>query len=77
MGFAGSGLIEANNIYDSLIEGIATRTLSIDVPTGFDIYYLVEKDEKKAEKLRKSIGENFPKKLKKFMWWLQTVTRNF
>ncbi|MFN7118673.1 MAG: three-Cys-motif partner protein TcmP [Saprospiraceae bacterium] len=61
-GFAGSGSIDTNIGYDSLIEGIATRTLGIDNPISFDIYYLVEKDEKKAERLKTNIQQKFPNK---------------
>lgn len=61
-GFAGSGSIDTNIGYDSLIEGIATRTLSIDNPISFNMYYLVEKDEKKAEQLKNLIKQKFPEK---------------
>ena len=61
-GFAGSGSIDTNIGYDTLIEGIATRTLSINSPISFDMYYLVEKDKKKAETLKNNIQQKFPEK---------------
>ncbi|MBK7160591.1 MAG: hypothetical protein IPH77_19125 [Ignavibacteria bacterium] len=47
----------------SLIEGVALKVLSINEPTEFDIYYLVELDKIKSIELKKEIlTENFPDK---------------
>ncbi|XHR92369.1 three-Cys-motif partner protein TcmP [Mucilaginibacter sp. UC70_90] len=44
-GFAGSGLIGANEDVEA-IKGTALRVLDIDDPKPFDMYYFVEKDKK-------------------------------
>jgi three-Cys-motif partner protein len=61
-GFAGSGKIEENPNYGSLIEGVASNILSIDNPRSFDLYYLVELDNKKAKELEKFLNNKFPNK---------------
>ncbi|MBK6773801.1 MAG: three-Cys-motif partner protein TcmP [Ignavibacteria bacterium] len=62
-GFAGSGYIETKN--KSLIEGVALKVLSINEPTEFDIYYLVELDKIKSIELKEILTENFPDKRSK------------
>jgi len=63
-GFAGSGEIEKNgNSYNTLIEGVAQRMLSIEDPRPFDMLYFVEKDANKAKRLKYLIEEQFPDKL--------------
>lgn len=61
-GFAGSGKIELNSEYESLIESVALQVLAIDEPKPFDIYYLVELDEKKAKQLKVKAVQKFPRK---------------
>lgn len=61
-GFAGSGEIAQNPNYPSLIEGVATKVISIDKPRSFDIYYLVELDKGNANKLGQIIKQKFPQK---------------
>jgi len=50
-GFAGSGEIESEN-YNTLIEGVVNKVLSIKHNKKFDIYYLVENKSSNARKLR-------------------------
>lgn len=57
-GFAGSGTIENSQV----IEGVATKVLSLSHSHQFDMYYFVDKKEKNAENLRRLIKENFPNK---------------
>lgn len=62
-GFAGSGYIETKD--ESLIEGVAIKVLSISESIEFDIYYLVELDEKKSRKLKELLSNIFPEKKEK------------
>jgi three-Cys-motif partner protein len=59
-GFAGSGEIQTKEDEIDLLEGVATQVLSLTEPRGFDMFYFVEKDEKKAVSLQKMIDEKFP-----------------
>lgn len=59
-GFAGSGDIQTKDDDLDLLEGVATRVLSLTEPRGFDLFYFVEKDGNKAVKLRKYIENKFP-----------------
>lgn len=62
-GFAGTGEICTKGLEpSSAIAGAARRILSIDQPRSFDIYYFVEKDKKKADKLSVLIKSDFPGK---------------
>jgi three-Cys-motif partner protein len=57
-GFAGSGEIELEGKMDkSTIDGAAKRIISIDEPRIFDMYYFVELDKRKAEKLKAGLDE--------------------
>jgi three-Cys-motif partner protein len=57
-GFAGSsGIIQDNE--QTLLEGVATRVLSITNPRKFDLYYFVELNEDNAQNLRNTITKNF------------------
>jgi three-Cys-motif partner protein len=57
-GFAGSGEIELDGKMDvNVIEGAAKRIISIDDPRIFDMYYFVELDKRKAEKLRATLED--------------------
>lgn len=66
-GFAGSGKIASGSDYSSLIESVALQVLGIEKPTSFDLYYLVELNEKKAIRLKKIIQEKFPDKKNVFV----------
>jgi three-Cys-motif partner protein len=57
-GFAGCGEIESEN-YNTLIEGVASKVLNIVHKKKFDFYYLIEKDPKIANKLKKLVDEHF------------------
>jgi len=59
-GFAGSGEIQTSEDEVNLLEGVATQVLGLTDPRPFDLLYFVEKDEKKAIKLRSLIDERFP-----------------
>jgi three-Cys-motif partner protein len=59
-GFAGSGKIAPGSRFNSLIESVALRVLEIKDPKSFDMYYLVELNEKKKERLKSIIIERFP-----------------
>lgn len=62
-GFAGTGdICTKDSEPSSAIAGAARRILSIDNPRTFDIYYFVEKDRKKANKLADLIATEFPHK---------------
>lgn len=63
-GFAGSGKIEKKSQYKSLIEGVASKVLSISEPRTFDIYYLVELDRKKGKELERILKKKNPEKSK-------------
>src|SRR5690606_17824410 len=55
-GFAGSGDIEVDGPMDEkIIEGAAKRIISIVEPRFFDIYYFVELDKAKADRLSKGL----------------------
>jgi three-Cys-motif partner protein len=57
-GFAGTGEIKIEGKMESqTIEGAAKRIMSIDEPRIFDMYYFVELDKRKAEKLRESLEQ--------------------
>ena len=62
-GFAGTGdICTRDTDQDSLIAGAARRILEIYSPRPFDIYYFVEKDQKKAAKLDTLIKKDFSDK---------------
>lgn len=56
-GFAGTGEI---SIDENVIEGAAKKILSIKAPRIFDMYYFVEMNCDKAEKLKDMISVEFP-----------------
>jgi three-Cys-motif partner protein len=57
-GFAGSGDIEVDGPMDEkIIQGAARKIVSIQEPRIFDIYYFVELNKAKAERLTKSLEE--------------------
>lgn len=57
-GFAGSGEIELEGKMDAkVIEGAAKRIMMIDEPRIFDMYYFVELDKRKAEKLKNTVED--------------------
>lgn len=57
-GFAGSGEIEIEGKMDAkVIEGAAKRIMMIDEPRIFDMYYFVELDKRKAEKLKNTVED--------------------
>jgi len=62
-GFAGSGYIESKG--KPLIEGVALNVLSITEPREFDVYYLVELDERKSKNLKLLLNKEFPDKKSK------------
>jgi len=66
-GFAGSGKIEPGSNYSSLMESVALQVLSIDEPTSFDMYYLVELKKKRVKRLKGIIREKFPNKKEVFI----------
>jgi three-Cys-motif partner protein len=60
-GFAGSGSVEIKQEdAKSLINSVAIEVIGLQHPAQFTYYYLVEKNEKKAEKLREEIKEKHP-----------------
>jgi len=61
-GFAGSGKIEPHTGIDSQIESVALQVISLNAPYSFDMYYLVELNERKAIQLEKIVKEKFPEK---------------
>ncbi|GGG99170.1 three-Cys-motif partner protein TcmP [Pedobacter zeae] len=55
-GFAGSGEIKIGNEDDyKVIEGAAQKIVDIGSPRSFDIYYFVEKDETKKQRLEATV----------------------
>lgn len=58
-GFAGSGAIQTGEDEVDLMEGVASRVLSLKEPRGFDLFYFVEKSEAKALQLKRLIDERF------------------
>lgn len=71
-GFAGSGTIQTENLEENLftesdlnknlIEGVASKLLSIEKPRYFDKYVFVDLKSKNAFELEKTIKANFPTK---------------
>lgn len=61
-GFAGSGEIEKSSGFSSLIEGVASRVISIDSPRPFDLYYLVELNKKRSDELILHLSTKYPDK---------------
>src|SRR5258706_6896821 len=59
-GFAGSGKIQSGLENQGLIEGVALQVLAVNVPIGFNIYYLVDLNKKKAKQLENLVTEKFP-----------------
>ncbi|SDE34752.1 three-Cys-motif partner protein TcmP [Pedobacter soli] len=60
-GFAGSGEIKIGNEDDfKVIEGAAQKIVDISSPRSFDIYYFVEKDEMKKQRLETSVKSKRP-----------------
>lgn len=59
-GFAGAGHIDLN--FERRVDGAATKILEINEPRGFDHYYFVELDSRKAKSLRDGIESRFPNK---------------
>lgn len=57
-GFAGSGMVEANERQE-IKKGTALRILDIIEPTSFDLYYFVELDSEFKRNLEKRINENY------------------
>ena len=58
-GFAGSGEIQTKEDELDLMEGVASRVLSLKEPRGFDLFYFVEKSDAKALQLKRFIDERF------------------
>ena len=69
-GFAGSGAILKENEKE-LIESVAIQILDIQEPRGFDMYYLVERNYKKVEKLQEKLNSKFSS-LKKEIYVVDT-----
>lgn len=59
-GFAGSGKIQSGIKNQELIQGVASQVLSLNNPIGFNIYYLVDLNKKKAKNLESAIKVLFP-----------------
>lgn len=66
-GFAGSGEIQTKDDDLDLMEGVASRVLSLNDPRRFDLFYFVEKDADKAAKLKKYIDDTFPSVSNKYV----------
>lgn len=66
-GFAGTGEINTENDDFEITEGAAKKILNIDKPRPFDMYYFVELDCSKKEKLEKTISTNYPYKQQVFV----------
>jgi three-Cys-motif partner protein len=60
-GFAGSGEVVMRDGRDAM-ESVALQVMAIEEPGSFDMYYLVELDPKRAERLRIVCAEKHPKK---------------
>lgn len=56
--FAGSGAVLKENEQE-LIESVAVKVLEIELPRRFDMYYLVEKDTKKAYTLKQKLHKEY------------------
>lgn len=61
-GFAGSGEIEPKSNFKTLIEGVASKVISIDYPKSFDMYYLVEKDKNRKSEIENYLFDKYPQK---------------
>jgi three-Cys-motif partner protein len=60
-GFAGSGEIKIGNEDDfKVIEGAAQKIVDVSSPRSFDIYYFVEKDETKKQRLETFVKSKRP-----------------
>lgn len=66
-GFAGTGEINTENDNYDIIEGAAKKILNIDHPRSFDMYYFVELDCIKKEKLEEMISTEYPEKKNVFV----------
>jgi three-Cys-motif partner protein len=64
-GFAGTGEINTENDDFEITEGAAKKILNIDKPRPFDMYYFVELDCAKKEKLEKMVSTLYPADKKK------------
>ncbi len=60
-GFAGSGDVVMRDGKNAM-ESVALQVMGIDDPGSFDMYYLVELDPKRADRLRKLCSEKHPRK---------------